>query len=215
MSAARWLEGPALWDSLAQAVVAMVKGRRGIRLGSPDLTDLKDMVATHAPEVDREFWRAQSGHRSAGLLRHEPEVKARTTKGGVIFWDEWQDDAWRVVDPAWLVSHADIYQWITQPLRGRYCRHCGMGEVDTFSVLQPIEFERRNGETRVNGIVVLQPSGVALTHERCRPYHLEWLALVKPYRNVAEAIEVDRAAGHKPRLRPALRASDAEEVVNA
>jgi len=216
------LQGRELWESLAIAVVGFTRARRSARLNAGDL---KDLIEQHCPGYDLSFWADQRAPAAAGLLQHEgwekivengvrkvSELRKLIEARGVEFWHNWQDGAFRFVDSRWLESHADIYAWLVEKpwAGGRRCKFCAMTENPMVPELQPIEAERRNGVTMIGDTVVLDNASAALTHERCRPYFIEWQAIAKKYSSKAEAEAADKVAGRASRYRKVMEAARLE-----
>lgn len=198
-SQVKLIEGRALWESLAQAVVAIAQERRGVRLTAKDL---KDLVVNHCPEPDLAFWAASSPGRAVGLLRSEPQVRKLVEARGVMFWDRWEDEQWRIVDSRWLVAHADIRRWVlTKWAGGRRCRFCNASENPRVAVLVSVNPEQRNGVQMIGETVVLQV-GAALTHDACRKHWVAWTGIAAKYATDREAAAADRAAGRESRWDP-------------
>jgi hypothetical protein len=86
-----------------------------------------------------------------------------------------------------------------------------MVENPMVDALRPVELERRNdGATRLgDGTVVLPLSG-RLTHERCKPHLLDWLAIAAKYSSTQEAAAADKAAGRVSRYEKVMNASALE-----
>jgi hypothetical protein len=220
--AEKLLAGRELWQSLAIAVAGIAHARRSARLNA---ADLKELIEQHCPGYDVPFWVNQRAPAAAGLLRFEgwektvengvrkvSELRQLIEQRSVIFWDEWQDEQWRIVDTRWLEAHEDIYSWLTDPWGGgRRCRFCAMVENPMVDALRQIELERRNdGATRLGDGTVVLPLGRALTHERCRPHFLDWLAIAAKYSSTLEAAAADKAAGRVSRYEKVVRASALE-----
>lgn len=206
-SQAKRLEGRALWESLAHAIIGIAREKRGIRLTPKDL---KDLVEDHCCELDLAFWLAQYPPAIAGLLRHEPQVRTLIEARGVLFWDMWQDEQWRIVDSRWLEAHADIRRWVlTEWAGGRRCRFCACSENPRVPALQSVDPERRNGLQMMGETVVLQVGGV-LTHNACRKYWIAWTAIAAKYQSHEEAEAADKAAGRESRWEPLVEATALE-----
>lgn len=195
----RLIEGRALWESLAQTVVAIAKERRGVRLTAKDL---KDLVENHCPEPDLAFWVSRSPGAVVGLMRHEPQVRKLVEARGAMFWERWEDEQWRLVDSRWLVAHADIRRWVlTKWAGGRRCRFCAMTENPRVPALVPVNPKQRNGVMMIGDTVVLQV-GAALTHDACRRHWVAWTGIAAQYSTDREAVAADKAAGRESRWDP-------------
>jgi hypothetical protein len=196
VSQAKRLEGRALWESLAQAIIAIARKKRGVRLTPKDL---KDLVENFCPEPDLAFWLTQYPPAIVGLLANVPELRKLIEARGVMFWTNWQDEEWRIVDSRWLVAHADIRRWVlTEWAGGRRCRFCGCQENPRVPALESVNPTRRNGVQMIGDTVVMQTGGV-LTHEPCRKHWLSWTAIAAQYSSHEEAAAADKAAGRESR----------------
>jgi hypothetical protein len=218
----RVLQGRELWESLAIAVVGLARARRSARLNAADLHSL---VELHAPGYDVPFWASQRAGTAVGLLRFEgwekivengvrkvSDLRKLVETQGVEFWDNWQDEAFRIVDSRWLDSHEDIYTWLTDPWAGgRRCRFCAMVENPMVDELHPLEMTRRNGVTKVGDTVVL-PISAALLHDRCRPHFVDWLAIRAKYSSIEEAAAADKVAGRTSRYEKVMQAAALETL---
>lgn len=177
------LEDAEMWVSLASAVIAIARERRGARLTAKDL---KDLVDNHCPRKHLAFWVAQYPGRVVGLLRSEPEVMKVITAGEVLCWERWEDEQWRIVN-ARTPSPEAVYAWVmgVRDRPGRRCALCGMEENDQVQTLLPPEFERRpNGVQTINGVVVLRP-GVN-THPECANLWMQWLGIAAAYESAKQ-----------------------------
>lgn len=199
--AGKRLDGLQLWESLAIAIHHFTTTKRSARLSAADLWDL---VKQNCPAYDVDCdggWAERGAGAVIGLLQSEPAVRKLIEGRGILFWDRWEDSQFRFVDPKWLDSHEDIYRWLTNLWAGgRRCRFCAMVENPMVDELQPIELERRHGVTKIGDMVVLASGSRALTHDRCRPHFIKWLAIAARYSNQAQAEEADKVAGRVSRF---------------
>lgn len=195
-------------EGLAAAVISIARTRAAaVHKGE----DLFDLVRSHWPVNLRKELPQYSGW-VIGQLRFEgwervtsngvrevSELRRLIESAGVLFWDHFQDERWRIVDSNWLEAHAHIRSWVLDPWAGgRRCRFCGALENESFDALQPVEIERRNGTSVVDGRAVLI-SGSANTHERCRPHWLTWVVIASQYSSHEAAQKADQAAGRLSR----------------
>jgi hypothetical protein len=193
------LEGRPLWESLAIAVQAFTLAKRSARL---DTADLWDLVRQHCPPYDLHCeggWGTRSAPAVVGLLRSEPQVRKLIEGRGIAFWEMWQDEQFRFVDPKWLTAHADIFRWVhIEWDGGRRCRFCACPENERVNALESVNPEFRNGYQMVCDVVVVQV-GTALTHEACRKYWVEWTAIAAKYKTAEAAEATDKIAGRQSR----------------
>lgn len=197
------LEGRALWESLAHAIVGIARAKRSARLTAKDL---KDLVEDYSPEPHMAFWAEQPAGGIVGLLRYEAQVR-KLTDPSVLFFEMWEDSQWRIVDTHWLEAHADIRRWVTKEWAGgRRCRFCGCSENPHVNALLPVNVERRNGVSMIGNTVVLQTGG-ALTHDACRRFWIEWCSIAAKYPSQEAAEQADALAGRKSRREKVAQAA--------
>jgi hypothetical protein len=206
-----FLEGKALWESLAHAIVGIARAKRGVRLTAKDL---KDLVENYAPEPHMAFWLASSVGSVVGLLRHEPQVRKLIEVQGVLLWDRWEDEQWRIVHTRWLTAVADIRRWVlTEWSGGRRCRFCACSENPKVNALESVNPQHRHGVQMIGDTVVLQTGGV-VTHDACRKYWIAWTAIAAKYSSNEEAVAADKAAGRESRWAPVVERAALEGPAN-
>jgi hypothetical protein len=195
-------------EGLAAAVIAIARTRVAAVYKAEDLFDL---IRVHWPANLRKELPQYSG-RIVGLLRYEgwerivtngvrevSELRRLIESNGVLFWDHYEDDRWRIVDTNWLQMHAEIRRWVLDPWSGgRRCRFCGCLENPSFNSLQPVEIERRNGTSMIGDRSVLV-SGSVNTHGPCATHWLNWVAIASQYPNQEAAQSADQEAGRRSR----------------
>jgi hypothetical protein len=201
------LEGPDLWRSLANAVVAIARERRALRVSARDLLDL---VQDKTPALHLPFWASRAPETVAGLLRHEAKVRELIEADGVRYWDRHEDDEWRIVNSRHLQAHADIWQWMLGgSVTGARCRFCSLDVNPEVHELVAVEENDLGGVERRGGRVVVPARG-AVVHPQCMQQWVAWTAIAARYGTAEEAVAADLAAGRKPRAQPSTALATSE-----